>query len=419
MASFPSRKRFIRIVLPLAILALGFIIFFALKATRSTPAPVRSQEQAWIVRVERIAPDSVAPTLRLYGRVESPLAARLAAAVSGDVRAVPVREGESVRKGELLVQLDERELRFAMERRAAELKEAEARLASEAERHRADQASLRHEEELLRLARAQLERAREVAARKLAPQSLVDEAQSAVERQALAVEARRLALQDHPSRVAALEAQRDRAAADLAQARLDLEHARIAAPFAGRVAKVRVAPGDRVTAGAVVAEIYDQRELEVRAQVPATHLSSVRAALAAGNRPLAHGTVDGQRVTLEVDRLAAQVEKGSAGIDALLRAREGASVLSLGRVVELMLELPPQPDVIAVPFDAVYGFNRVYVMEDGRMRGVDVQVIGERRGAGGETRLLVRSPALRAGAALITTQLPNAVDGLKVKVAEH
>lgn len=419
MATVAPKKRLIRILLPLGLLATGFLIFFALAATKAKPLPIKPQEQAWTVRVERIAPASSAPTLRLYGKVESPLAARLAAAVPGDVRAMPAREGRAVRKGELLVQLDDRDLRLVAERRAAELKEVEARLASERERHRADQASLRHEEELLRLARAQLDRTREVAARKLAPQSLVDEAQSTLERQALALESRRLAVQDHPSRLAALEAQRDRVAADLAQARLDVERTRIVAPFAGRIAKVRVAPGDRIASGAVVVELYDPGALEARAQIPAAYLPLVRAALAAGTRPRAHGNVDGKPVTLEVDRLAAQVEKNSAGIDALLRAREGANVLSLGRVVEVTLELPPQPDTVAVPFDAVYGRSRVYVLESGRMRGVNVEVIGEQRRPGGETRLLVRSPELRPGTALITTQLPQAMDGLKVKVAGY
>jgi hypothetical protein len=62
--------------------------------------------------------------------------------------------------------------------------------------------------------------------------------------------------------------------------------------------------------------------------------------------------------------------------------------------------------------------DRIYRLDEGRMTALDVERIGEYRGPDGSVQVLVRSAALRAGDQIVTTQLPNAVNGLKVEVME-
>jgi hypothetical protein len=76
--------------------------------------------------------------------------------------------------------------------------------------------------------------------------------------------------------------------------------------------------------------------------------------------------------------------------------------------------------VVSVPYTALFGGNRVYRIEQGRLRAVDVEVLGEAAGdadapAAQGARLLVRG-ALKNGESLLATHLPNAVSGLKVEV---
>jgi len=52
------------------------------------------------------------------------------------------------------------------------------------------------------------------------------------------------------------------------------------------------------------------------------------------------------------------------------------------------------------------------------MRTLQVERVGEQRGLDGSTRVLVRSPELQPGDKIVITQLPNAMDGLRVRVAE-
>ncbi len=124
----------------------------------------------------------------------------------------------------------------------------------------------------------------------------------------------------------------------------------------------------------------------------------------------------GQPIRAELVRLAGETREGEAGISALFRVTEGAGDLPLNRFVNLQLRLPEEPDSIAVPFEALYGRDRVYRVVDARLQGLQVERLGEITDAEGQTRALIRHPELESGDVLAATRLPNAVDGLQVEV---
>ncbi|NIR29761.1 MAG: HlyD family efflux transporter periplasmic adaptor subunit [Gammaproteobacteria bacterium] len=406
-----------RPLLPLLILALGAGGFVVLKASRPEPQPVASQEKAWIVRVQTATPATRTPELLLYGEVDSPRVAQLTAAISADVGAVPALEGQRVKAGEQLVALDAEESALLVRQREAEVAEIQAQIATEQIRHENDQRSLQHEVRLVELARKAVARARDLAGRNVGSQAQVDAALEEMEQRALVVQARRLSIREHAHRLARLEAQLTRARALRDRARLDAQRARITAPFDGRVAVVFVSPGDRVQTGDRVLDVYDDTALEIRAEIPRRYLPIVRASLERGRTLAARGRVDEQSFTAVLDRLTSRVEPGSGGVDALLRLREGAQWLQLGRTVELLMSLPPEPEVVALPLEAIYGRHRIYKLSGERLASVTVERVGELRTESGETRILVRSSELAPGDRIVVTQLPNAMDGLRVRVA--
>ena len=63
--------------------------------------------------------------------------------------------------------------------------------------------------------------------------------------------------------------------------------------------------------------------------------------------------------------------------------------------------------------------NRIYKLVDGRMKAVIVERIGEQSTTNGYSEILVRSPDLQKNDQVIITQLPNAMDGLKVRVSQE
>lgn len=417
--SSPTLARIRRRLLPVLILGLGAAVAAGLIATRPEPVPVQVTERAWPVSVEAVSPGRYNPTLVLYGRLESRWSTRLTAGIDADVVEVPVVEGESVAQGQLLVRLDDRDARLQLAQREAELAQAQARVRSEITRHQANLESLPREQSLLALARSEVSRLQDLVESRAGAQSALDTARQAAERQAIALAARRQLVDEHEARLAEVEAAQARAEALRDQARLEVERSRVLAPFDGRISAVEVAPGRRVRPGDALVRLFATEALLVRAQVPSRHLATVRAALAGGVELVANGEVDGRPLQARLRGLAGEAAAATGGVDALFDVIDGDGQLSEGRFVALRLALPARDGLVSLPHEAVYGTDRVYVVDAaGRMRARTVRRVGEWFGPDGESRVLVEAPALETGERVVTTQLPNAIDGLLVQVSE-
>ena len=72
--------------------------------------------------------------------------------------------------------------------------------------------------------------------------------------------------------------------------------------------------------------------------------------------------------------------------------------------------------MIAVPYQAIYGNSRLYLLQENRLQGVDVESIGQYSDDDGNALLLVKSAKIKAGDEIVITHLPNAVSGLKVRI---
>jgi HlyD family secretion protein len=405
--------------LSIVILAAAVAGLAVLRMTRPTPPAVETQERAWTVEVETVRPETLVPTLLLYGRVQSPRLAELSAAITADVEAVSVLAGSTVEKAALLVHFDDRESVLAVAEQEAKLSESEAQIESERERHQNDLQALKQEKELVSLRRKEVERTLELGRTKAASRSQIDEARARSAQQVIALESRLAAIREYPSRMAALEARRAQARAQRDRAALDLARTRVRAPFAGRVTEVFVSSGDRVQPGTPLLSLYDTATLEIRAQIPSSHLHRVRESLDRGVALTARARLDEREVAAQLERLGAQVPSGSGGVDGLFRITQGGSWLELGRTVELLLSLPPEPAAVALPFEAIYGNDRIFRLHEGRMVGLEIERLGEVKSMTGDVRVLVRSPRLRSGDRIVVTQLPNATEGLKIRVEEQ
>lgn len=405
--------------LPLLILAVAGAAAAALVATKPQPKPVTVAERAWLVGAQTVRPARYTPTLTLHGRIESLWSSELTAGVTADVLAVTVVEGDPVSRDQLLVRLDDRDVRLQLAQREAELAQAQARIDAEVVRHAANLEALPREQRLLNLTRDEVARLQDLVEKKVGAQSQLDTARQSAEKQAIALSARQQAVDEHASRLAEVEAALARAQALRDQAQLELERCEVRAPFNGRIARVAVSPGRRVRVGDGLLTLFDTDEMIVRAQLPNRHLASIREAMAAGAPLAVSGEIDGVAISGRLRNLAGETASGSGGVDGLFTLTGGAGHISQGRFVRLDLALPARDDLIALPHEAVYGTDRIYVLdEESRMRGQRVERVGELRLDSGESRVLVRAPQAVHGATVITTHLPNALDGLLVRVVD-
>lgn len=215
-----------------------------------------------------------------------PYPIRVPVRVDGFVADVPVLEGQFVRTGDLLAALDATNFMLAAARAEAEWR------AARAEADESDRELARLESEV-RASEARLAAAQDQAAR---AQALTDAAATQAERTATRLaaaeaeamlEAARLAYEAHRHRCEQLRAAVARAAAELDQARLDLERTRVYAPIDGVVLRREAAPGmKRMVAmddpeSSTIVTLYDPRRLQVRADVPLAEVGRVETGMAA------------------------------------------------------------------------------------------------------------------------------------------
>ena len=214
-----------------------------------------------------------------------------------------------------------------------------------------------------------------------------------------------------------LEARLARARARAEQARVDLDRSVVRAPFSGRIAEVMVSPGDRVRPGDRLLESLRRRH--ARNPRPDPHPKSGHGPRQPRSRPRAPRLGSRRRpADRRTPRTADEsrrprdrwhrcpVSGDFGGRRAGPRPERGAFAATAGAGgfgrVALRGALRPRPDLSPR--------ERSHARRTG-------QRLGETQAGDGKRRVIVRSRELVPGARVIVTQLPNASDGLRVRVA--
>ncbi len=302
--------------------------------------------------------------------------------VSGRVRERRVEPGRQVEAGEVLLALEEGDLRDALAR-------AEAALELEQRAAERDRRLLALAEEAARLQRREVERLRRLEGGDLAPASAREEAR----RRLLQLEGEVVRLQ---AQVAAAPARLRRLEAERSRARRDLERAVLRAPFAGTVATVGLEVGERATPAVAAVVLVETRRLHLRVQAGPEAARSLRL----GQELTVEAA--GRRLRGQVVALGSEPEAGSATYPVVVEL-PGEGLLP-GQAAVAHLPLPPLQAVPVVPEAAlVREGDRAYVVvvaADGRTQHRPVRP-GPRQGAlravleglaGGE-RVVVRDAA--------------------------
>lgn len=404
-----------RVLLPIVILSISVLVFMGLSLSKPEKKTIERPEKVWRVKSVPVQFEQISPEITVYGRVETPRRASLNAAISADITQVNVLEGAVVSQGNVLLTLDNSDAYLLLNQREADLAEVNALMSSEQARYRRDKGLLANEKSLLVLAEKAVTRARKLDASRLVTRSSLDDAVANEQRQIVTLKRLQHDVAEHPARLAGLKARQARAKALLEQAKLDVERSIIKAPFNGRIANLNVSIGDRVRVGDNLLSIYDLDELEVRAQIPGRYLRQIRDGLTQGQAAMATAILDGKPLNFELTRLSGETRQDSGGVDGLFSLAGDNHTLALGTFIELSLSLGTQDNVMVMPFNALYGLNRVYRIKEGYLEAVKISRVGEYKDKEGQTQLLVRSDELRQGQRVVSTQLPNAITGLRVE----
>lgn len=194
-------------------LSFAFLAVTACSRHRDTAATV--PETVRDLQVVKLQEQTVPDTFAAVGTVHASRTAPLSAQMMGSITAVTVREGDTVKRGQVLVTIDETQPRASMEQAQAAVSAAEHELnAAESE---------------LSLTQTTFNRLQTLYEKKsLSPQEY-DEI--------------RARLQSATARRDTARAGRSQASAALDQARAHLDYSRVRAPFDGAITERRVDPG--------------------------------------------------------------------------------------------------------------------------------------------------------------------------------
>ncbi len=325
------------------LIATGLVMLVVLlRLTVFRPRPIEVE----VAKVSRgLVEDAV--TNSQAGTVKARLRARVGAERAGRVVAIPNREGARVRRGELLLQLDESTARTQLDASRRDLDAAHA--AAEVARVAAT------------LAKQQFDRTQSLFKSSLISQGEMDQAKSRFEgtvAEQQGAEARE---------------QRARAAVRLAQDELD--HLRVPAPFDGVVSQRMVEVGESVVPGQPVLEVVSLDRLYVSAPLDEIDIGRVHEGLPA-------------RVTLDpyrgqvwqgfVTRVSPVVndireQNRTLEVEVEVKPDPNAPTPKPGTSADVEIILDKRENVLRVPTNAVIEGKRVLVIENGRAVSRDVK----------------------------------------------
>lgn len=360
-----------------------------------------------------VTPRDLVRSVVATGRVEAPHRVDLGAPIVGTVVAVPVAEGQTVRAGQTLIQLDDGELSAAVREADVAVAQAEARLRQlqEVQRPVSGQAQ-RQAQATLDNARAQLQRQEDLFRRGYIGQAALDEARKAVE---LADAQLGAARRQHDTTLAGgsddaiARAALAQAKAGAEAARARLRHATVAAPVDGVLISRDVERGDVVQPGKVLMVLSPSGETQLVVQFDEKHLGL----LSVGQTALASADAfPDQRFAAEIAYISPGVDAQRGSVEVKLRVPTPPAYLRQNMTVSVDVEVARRRQVLAVPLELVHDVDspRPWVnrLDDGHAKRQDVR-LGLRAGGFAEV-----AEGLHAGDVLVPGN-PRA--GARVKAA--
>jgi membrane fusion protein (multidrug efflux system) len=190
------------------------------KKESAAAGPRAAAGQLQVVEVTPVTRRDLAETLTVVGSFEANESAQLRPEIAGLVQAIYFEEGQVVKQGQLLMKIDDAELR-------AQFAQVEARF---------------------KLAELNVARSENLSETRTIPQSEVDRARS----------------------------EYAAARAELEVLKLRIEKTALKAPFDGVIGSRTLSPGDYVTSGSILTTINDLSRLKISFQVPERYLGKIR-----------------------------------------------------------------------------------------------------------------------------------------------
>jgi RND family efflux transporter MFP subunit len=296
-----------------------------------------------------VAPTTLGKRLPVSGTMQPVRQATVKAKVSGDVRVITVRDGDTVQAGQMLVRVDTADLDAKLIERQGQLESAKAQFA---------------------LAEKTLSTNQKLLKQNFISQTAFDSSESSL----------------NVSRGSVMSAE-----AQVRLAQNALKDSVATAPLSGIVAKRHVQPGEKVAFDTPLVTVVDLREMELQAMVPAVDIPELKVGMTVDL------TVDGfgeRKFTGRIERINPATEPGTRAIFVFVGIPNPNSDLRGGMFATGRIALAAGAPVMSLPLSAVRsegGQTFVWAIEDGKLVRRMV-VIGRRDEESGRVELKTALP---------------------------
>jgi membrane fusion protein (multidrug efflux system) len=317
-----------------------------------------SREKKTRVNVAPVIQGDLVVAVVAEGEVRARRAGDVRTETAGRIERISVREGQRVRRGQLLAKLDDREARVALVEARSSYLESLGRIAADRDTLDGSSVTDQFQEKM-----AELERLEEEGT--ITHQERLDR-QVALEVEAVRQGAYRGELVKARSGLSAARAAVERA-------ELELEHTEILAPYAGVISGLTLTVGEQVTRDAFFCRLVDLKNLEASVDVLESDLDGLET-----GRPafLAIPALE-ETLRVQVDVLSPEIDSQSRTCQVLLRFENPEGTIRPGMFVRASIAARVYPDRILVPREAVLtreGRPLVFKVVDGRAEWVYVKL---------------------------------------------
>ena len=292
------------------------------------------------------------------GRIMTPQRAAVGVVITGRVVRIPVQEGQSVRRGDVLMVLDDSDERAAVTQARAAVAQAAAKVRQlrELGLPAAEQGLVQAEANVTQ-ARRQYDRAVDLKAKGFVSQAALDDAQRNLDVAESQLRAAKLQVQSNSpagSEFAVAQTALVQAQASLGVAQAKLDDTIIRAPVDGILIARAVEPGNVVQPGKELMALAPVGETQVVVQIDEKNLAQLKL----GQQALASADA------FPKERFVAELIYINPGIDALrgsvevkLRVANPPDYLRQDMTVSVDIEVARRNGTVVVPADAVHDAN--------------------------------------------------------------
>jgi multidrug efflux pump subunit AcrA (membrane-fusion protein) len=227
------------------------------------------------VKIEKVQASPVEDTYEAMGTVRSKTISVLSSKVLGRIVSIPVREGDRVKAGQLLVEIDDREMKAQLQKSRAGLKETQYALDEMEKAIRAGEAEKKAADARFSLASSTLDRYKGLFERRSVSSQEFDEVQTKNAAAKADADQASERLQGLLAKKNQIIARIDQAKADMANVEAFLSHTRILSPIDGIVTTKPADLGQMAAPGTPLLSVEDESHYRLEALVEESRISRI------------------------------------------------------------------------------------------------------------------------------------------------